>query len=156
MAQSGILLPVIQLALCSNAPPRVRTEALYAIGYLVCANETNQSAFIRTIVANQPDFTAPNNDGSTPANAPRPALVSLISIAAASDTQSHYALSSRAAAAFAATCCIDDNHENQLALAGTLQKVPEDNVNSKFSGMWILAQRGVRNMFKRRYTHPIH
>ncbi|KAG2185672.1 hypothetical protein INT44_002465 [Umbelopsis vinacea] len=133
MAQSGILLPVIQLALCSNAPPRVRTEALYAIGYLVCANETNQTAFIRTMVANQPDFTTPNNDGSIPANVPRPALVSLISIAAASDTQNHYALSSRAAAAFAATCCIDDNHENQLVLAGTLQKVPEDNANSKFT-----------------------
>jgi hypothetical protein len=135
MAQSGILLPVIQLALCSNAPPRVRTEALYAIGYLVYANETNQTSFIKTIVANQPDFTTPTNDATAPSNVPRPALVSLISIAVASDTQNNYALSSRAAATFAATCCIDDNHENQLVLAGTLQKVPEDNVNSKFTGI---------------------
>ncbi|CAO3679777.1 unnamed protein product [Umbelopsis vinacea] len=132
MTQSGILLPVVQLALCSNAPARVRTEALYATAYLVCANEANQAAFIRTIVANKPNFTAPTDDSTASSNVPRPALVSLISIAVASHTQNSYALSSRAAAAFAATCCIDDNHETQLVLAGTLQKVPEDNVNSKF------------------------
>lgn len=135
MTQSGILLPVVQLALCSNAPARVRTEALYAIAYLVCANEANQTAFIKTIVANQPNF-ASNENGSAPPNAPRPALVALISIAVASDTQNGYALSSRAAAAYAATCCIDDNPDTQLVLAGTLQKVPEDNVNTQYSGMF--------------------
>ncbi|KAM3578284.1 Vesicle-mediated ER to Golgi transport protein [Umbelopsis sp. WA50703] len=131
MTQSGILLPVVQLALCSNSPARVRTEALYAIAYLVCANGANQTAFIKTIVANQPNF-AHNENGSATANVPRPALVALISIAVASDTQNSYALSSRAAAAYAATCCIDDNPDTQLVLAGTLQRVPEDNVNSQF------------------------
>jgi len=133
MTQSGILLPVVQLALCSNAPARVRTEALYGVSYLVCANEANQNAFIKTIVANQRNFTGVE-EGSAPANVPRPALVALISIAVANDTQHGYALSSRAAAAFAAICCIDDNADTQLVLAGTLQKVPDDNVNTKFAG----------------------
>ncbi|EIE87313.1 hypothetical protein RO3G_12024 [Rhizopus delemar RA 99-880] len=133
MAQSGLLLPIVQLALCSNAPSPVRTEALYAIAYVIASNRSNQISLAQIAVASPP---ALDKDGQ-PQGAqglPRPAIVSLISIAVMEDGGIHYSYSSRAAATHAIYSCLADNEETQLVLASTLKSSPpEDNANSSFA-----------------------
>ncbi|RCH80087.1 hypothetical protein CU097_001278, partial [Rhizopus azygosporus] len=134
MVQSGILLPIVQLALCSNVPSIVRTEALYAIAYVVDANRQNQDAFAKVVVACPP---ALGEDGQPIPNAqsslPRPALVSLISIALMEDHGMVYSYSSRAAAAYVVYSCLSENPDAQLVLASTLKVPPEDNANSPYN-----------------------
>ncbi|PHZ11501.1 uncharacterized protein RHIMIDRAFT_238935 [Rhizopus microsporus ATCC 52813] len=134
MVQSGILLPIVQLALCSNVPSIVRTEALYAIAYVVDANRQNQDTFARVVVACPP---ALGEDGQPIPNAasslPRPALVSLISIALMEDHGMMYSYSSRAAAAYVVYSCLSENPDAQLVLASTLKLPPEDNANSPYN-----------------------
>jgi hypothetical protein len=136
MMQSGILLPIVQLALCSNAPSIVRTEALYAIAYVVAANPENQVLLNKVVVAS-PIAQLPNGqmvDPNALPGIPRPAMVSLISIAVTEDAGVNYSYSSRAAATFAVYSCLEENPDAQLVLASTLKVVPpEDNVNSQFA-----------------------
>ncbi|CAO3634660.1 unnamed protein product [Mucor hiemalis] len=126
MMQSGILLPIVQLALCSNAPSIVRTEALYSIANVVSSNVDNQTLFGKVVVASPPQ------DEQLP-GIPRPAIVSLISIAVNEDRGVTYSYSSRAAATYVVYSCLEENSDAQLVLASTLKVPPEDNVNSKFS-----------------------
>ncbi|KAG2210898.1 hypothetical protein INT47_000052 [Mucor saturninus] len=134
MMQSGILLPIVQLGLCSNAPSIVRTEALYSIAYIVAANSTNQITFGKVVVAHPPSLT---DDGQIDPNVapgiPRPAMVSLISIAVNEDRGVSYSYSSRAAATYAVYSCLEENPDAQLILASTLNVPPEDNANTNFS-----------------------
>ncbi|KAG1144953.1 hypothetical protein G6F37_005831 [Rhizopus arrhizus] len=133
MAQSGLLLPIVQLALCSNAPSPVRTEALYAIAYVIASNRSNQISLAQTAVASPP---ALDKDGQPQGvqGLPRPAIVSLISIAVMEDDGIAYSYSSRAAATYAIYSCLADNEETQLVLASTLKSSPpEDNANSSFA-----------------------
>ncbi|KAG1472429.1 hypothetical protein G6F56_001544 [Rhizopus delemar] len=136
MVQSGILLPIVQLALCSNAPSFVRTEALYAIANVVAENTQNQVSFAQIAVASPP---ALGEDGqpvpNTTPGLPRPTIVSLISIAVMEDHGIEYSYSSRAAATYAIYSCLSGNQDTQLVLASTLKSSPPaDNVNSSFSG----------------------
>ncbi|KAI8084073.1 p115 like vesicle tethering protein [Gilbertella persicaria] len=135
MVQSGILLPIIQLGLCSNAPSIVRTEALYAIAYVVAANPENQMIFGKVVVASPPVFA---QDGQVDVNVapgiPRAAIVSLISIAVSHDVGVAYSYSSRAAATFAVYSCLEENPDAQLVLVSTLKTTPPgDNANSSFA-----------------------
>ena len=125
MMQSGILLPIVQLGLCSNAPSIVRTEALYSIAYIVAANPENQILFGKVVIASPPQ-------GEQLPGIPRPAMVSLISVAVNEDQGVNYSYSSRAAATFAVYSCLDENPDAQLVLASTLKIPPQDNINSKF------------------------
>lgn len=125
MMQSGILLPIVQLGLCSNAPSIVRTEALYAIAYVVSSNVENQTMFAKVVVASPPQ-------GEQLPGIPRPAIVSLISIAVNEDQGTTYSYSSRAAATYVVYSCLEENSDAQLVLASTLKVPPEDNINSKF------------------------
>lgn len=135
MVQSGILLPIVQLGLCSNAPSIVRTEALYSIAYVVAANPENQVIFGKIVVACPPTLT---EGGQLNPNAlsgiPRPAMLSLISIAVTEDRGVYYSYSSRAAATYAVYSCLEENPDAQLILASTLNVPPEDNVNSGYAG----------------------
>lgn len=138
MVQSGILLPIVQLGLCSNAPSIVRTEALYSIAYVVASNIDNQLMLGKIVVACPPVL---NQDGQIDANVapgiPRPAMVSLISIAVNEDRGVFYSYSSRAAATYAVYSCLEENPDAQLVLASTLKTPPEDNVNSSYTGTVI-------------------
>ncbi|KAI9282791.1 p115 like vesicle tethering protein, partial [Sporodiniella umbellata] len=136
MVQSGILLPIVQLALCSNAPSLVRTEALYAIASVVSEHTQNQHNFAQIAVASPP---ALGKDGQLIPNAvsglPRPTIVSLISIAIMEDADIKYSYSSRAAATHAIYCCLSKNEDIQLVLASTLKSSPpQDNINSSLAG----------------------
>lgn len=137
MVQSGILLPIVQLALCSNVPSIVRTEALYAIAYVVDANRQNQDTFARVVVACPPALGEDRQPIPNAASSlPRPALVSLISIALMEDHGMVYSYSSRAAAAYVVYSCLSENPDAQLVLASTLKVPPEDNANSPYNGMY--------------------
>jgi hypothetical protein len=135
MVQSGILLPIVQLGLCSNAPSMVRTEAIYSIAYVIAANPDNQTAFGKTVVACPPKIS---QDGQIDHNAvsgiPRPAIVSLISIAVNADTGHEYSYSSRAAATHAAWAFLEENSDAQLVLVSTFKVPPEDNANTQYQG----------------------
>lgn len=134
MIQSGILLPIVQLGLCSNAPSIVRTEALYSIAYIVASNIDNQVLFARVVVANPPVLSEQGQiDPSVLPGLPRPAMVSLISIAVNEDRATNYSYSSRAAATYAIYSCLEGNPDAQLVLASTLKVPPEDNVNVSFA-----------------------
>ncbi|KAI9473710.1 MAG: p115 like vesicle tethering protein [Benjaminiella poitrasii] len=134
MVQSGILLPIVQLGLCSNAPSIVRTEALYSIAYVTAANPDNQAMFGKVMIASPPLLLEDERiDPNAVPGIPRPAMVSLISIALVKDLGFSYSYSSRAAATYAIYCCLEGNPDAQLALASTLKMPPEDNANSTFS-----------------------
>ncbi|KAI8047930.1 p115 like vesicle tethering protein [Thamnidium elegans] len=134
MMQSGILLPIVQLGLCSNAPSIVRTEALYSIGYIVASNVDNQVLFAKVVVANPPMLSEEGQiDSSVLPGLPRPAMVSLISIAVNEDRAINYSYSSRAAATYAIYSCLEENPDAQLVLASTLKVPPEDNANVSFA-----------------------
>lgn len=135
MVQSGILLPIVQLALCSNAPSIVRTEALYSIAYVVAANSDNQALFSKVAVASPPILTDEGHiDQNASPGIPRPAMVSLISIAVNEDVGFTYSYSSRAAATFTVFSCLEENEDGQLVLASTLKLPPADNVNNTYKG----------------------
>jgi hypothetical protein len=135
MVQSGILLPIVQLALCSNSPSIVRTEALYSIAYVVAANAENQDLFSKVAVANPPILTSEGHiDQNASPGIPRPAIVSLISIAVNEDAGFNYSYSSRAAATYTVFSCLEENEEGQLVLASTLNLPPDDNVNNTYKG----------------------
>lgn len=134
MIQSGILLPIVQLGLCSNAPSIVRTEALYAIAYVVASNTENQLLLNKVAVASPPQlFENGQLDPNALPGIPRPAMVSLISIAVNQDLGVTYSYSSRAAATFTIYSCLEDNSDGQLVLASTLKLPPQDNVNTSFN-----------------------
>ncbi|SAM08529.1 hypothetical protein [Absidia glauca] len=138
MVQSGILLPIVQLGICSNTPSIVRTEALYAIAYVIRDNVTNQEIFTRTVVASPPPGLMEDDDQQPPMNPtpglpPRPAMVSLIAIAVTADAGLHYSYSSRAAAAFAVFSCVDGNHDTQLVIASMMKMPPLDNENTDYT-----------------------
>ncbi|KAG0166470.1 hypothetical protein DFQ28_008174 [Apophysomyces sp. BC1034] len=132
MAQSGIMLPIVQLGICSNAPSIVRTEAIYAIAYVIRGNTENQEIFAKTMVASPPKITEGQVD-TTVAGLPRPAMVSLIAIAVTADPELQYSYSSRAAATYGIFSCVEGNPDAQLVIAATMKMPPEDNVNAKFS-----------------------
>ncbi|KAI8380584.1 p115 like vesicle tethering protein [Choanephora cucurbitarum] len=136
MIQSGILLPVVQLGLCSNAPSIVRTEALYSIAYVIAANPENQNMFGKVVVSSPPAFLEDGQIDQTASSLmPRPAIVSLISTAVNNDASIVYSYSSRAAAAFAIYSCLEENPDGQLALISTLKaNPPEDNADSTMIG----------------------
>lgn len=144
MAQSNTLLPIVQLAICSNAPSIVRTEALYAIAYLVRANTTNQEMFAKTVVSSPPRLIEGEIDPNAPLGLLRPAMVSLIAAALSADPGAEYSYSSRAAAAYAVCACMEQNPDAQLVLASMLTAPPEDNVNTRFAGK-LLETDGMRN-----------
>ncbi|KAI8983128.1 p115 like vesicle tethering protein [Pilobolus umbonatus] len=130
MVQSGILLPIVQLGLCSNAPSIVRTEAIYAISYVAAANTVNQGLFEKVAVACPPPFTVNGEiDLSAAPTTPRSSLLALISIAVNGDKGFNYSYSSRAAATHAIYCTLDENKEAQAVLAATLKPPPQDNFN---------------------------
>ncbi|KAI8146809.1 p115 like vesicle tethering protein [Fennellomyces sp. T-0311] len=133
MAQSSILLPIVQLGICSNAPAIVRTAAIYSIAYVVYGNELVQDLFAKTVVSTPPRLIDGEIDPtSPPSGLPRPAMVSLIAIAVAADPGIDYSYTSRAAAAFAVSACLEGNAEAQLVLASMLKVPPEDNINSQY------------------------
>ncbi|ORX53063.1 hypothetical protein DM01DRAFT_1306029 [Hesseltinella vesiculosa] len=140
MMQSGMLLPVVQLALCSNAPAVVRTEALYALAYLMRDNELTQDQFTKTVVASPPSVdekgTAATEDVEPAALVtrlpPRPAMVSLIAIAVNADQSFTYSYTSRAASAYAMYACVDGNHDTQLVIASMMKSPPVDNINTEY------------------------
>lgn len=140
MVQSGILLPIVQLGICSNTPSIVRTEALYAIAYVIRDNVTNQEIFTRTVVASPPpglmddDQQSPIDPSASSGLPPRPAMVSLIAIAVTADAGLRYSYSSRAAAAFAVFSCVDGNHDTQLVIASMMKMPPLDNENTDYTG----------------------
>ena len=136
MAQSSILLPIVQLGICSNAPAIVRTAAIYAIAYVVYNNTAIQELFAKTVVSTPPRLIdgVGEIDPAAPPGLPRPAMVSLIAIAVAADPGVAYSYTSRAAAAFAVASCLEGNQEAQLVLASMLKMPPDDNVNSQYSG----------------------
>ncbi|KAI8060688.1 p115 like vesicle tethering protein [Gongronella butleri] len=159
MVQSGILPPMIQLALCSNAPPPVRTEALYALAYVMRDNEATQDQFTKAVVASPPsslphqenDELQGNGHPAGAANGPdhhaagaphddmvshlppRPAMVSLIAITVNNDPSFTYSYTSRAAAAYAMFSCVDGNHDTQLVITSMMKSPPIDNVNSDYN-----------------------
>ncbi|CAO3597206.1 unnamed protein product [Absidia cylindrospora] len=133
MVQSGILLPIIQLGICSNTPSIVRTGALYAIAYVIRDNAANQDTFIKTMVASPPNLVDGQIDPNVPSALPRPALVSLIAITVTADTQLEYSYSSRAAAAFAVFSCVDGNHDTQLVIASMMKMPPIDIENTDYN-----------------------
>lgn len=140
MAQSGILLPIVQLGICSNAPSIVRTEALYAIAYVVRGNTDVQDMFAKIVVASPPRLVQGEIDPTAPPGLPRPAMVSLIAVAVAADPTIDYSYASRAAATFAVFSCLQGNKDAQVVLTAMLKMPPEDNVNTDFPGKWN--QRG--------------
>ncbi|KAI9469343.1 p115 like vesicle tethering protein [Zychaea mexicana] len=133
MVQSSILLPIVQLGICSNAPAFVRTGAIYSIAYVVYNNPAVQELFAKTVVATPPRLIDGEIDPAAPPGLPRPAMVSLIAIAAAADPDVEYSYTSRAAAAFAVASCLQGNEEAQLVLASMLKMPPDDNVNSQYT-----------------------
>ncbi|ORY93958.1 p115 like vesicle tethering protein [Syncephalastrum racemosum] len=133
LAQSGILLPVIQLGICSNAPPVVRTEAIYALAFVIRANAINQDLFAKAVVASPPRMIDGQIDPEAPVGLPRPALVSLIALAVSADPDAHYSYGSRAAAAYAVCACVEENNDAQVVLASMLKTPPSDNINSNFA-----------------------
>ncbi|KAI8891166.1 hypothetical protein K501DRAFT_327824 [Backusella circina FSU 941] len=133
MVQSGILLPIIQLGLCSNAPSIVRTEAVYSIAYVIAANLDNQTTFGKIVVACPPNISEEGQiDPNAVAGIPRPAMVSLISIAVNADAGHEYSYSSRAAATHTACAFLEENSDAQLVLVSTFKVPPEDNVNTHY------------------------
>ncbi|CAO3597180.1 unnamed protein product [Absidia cylindrospora] len=133
MVQSGILLPIIQLGICSNTPSVVRTAALYAIAYVIRDNVTNQDVFTKTVVACPPSLIDGDIDPNAAPGLPRPAMVSLIAIAVTADTGLQYSYSSRAAATFAVNSCVDGNNDTQLVIASMMKMPPVDNENTDFA-----------------------
>ncbi|CAO3650222.1 unnamed protein product [Cunninghamella echinulata] len=133
MVQSGILLPIIQLGICSNSPSIVRTEALYSIAYVVRNNIENQDKFTKTVVASPPALIDGQVDPNAVPSLPRPAMVSLIAIAVHSDIGTQYSYSSRAAAAFSVFSCVDENSDTQLVIASMMKQPPLDNENTQFT-----------------------
>ncbi|RUS26681.1 hypothetical protein BC938DRAFT_484270 [Jimgerdemannia flammicorona] len=125
MNQCGVLPPVIQLGLCSNAPPSVHTKALHAIADIIRANQANQDYFARTVVA--------SHDQASP---PLSALVALIavSVSAGRPQPEQDPYSVRAAAAYVCESCVAGNSDAQLVLASTLKSPPEDNPNAELGG----------------------
>ncbi|KAI9247479.1 p115 like vesicle tethering protein [Phascolomyces articulosus] len=132
MVQSSILLPIVQLGICSNAPAIVRTAAIYAIAYVVFNNTATQELFAKTVVSTPPRLIEGEIDPAAPPGLPRPAMVSLIAIAVAADPGVEYSYTSRAAAAFAVSACLEGNEEAQLVLASMLKMPPDDNINSNY------------------------
>ncbi|KAL0086079.1 p115 like vesicle tethering protein [Phycomyces blakesleeanus] len=124
MAQSGILLPIVQLGICSNAPSIVRTEALYSIAYVIRANPVNQDLFSKIAVATPPKMIDGKIDTHATPDQPRPATVSLIAIATMSDPSNKYSYASRAAAAYAVFACVERNKDAQIILASTMKAPP--------------------------------
>ncbi|KAI8333703.1 p115 like vesicle tethering protein [Chlamydoabsidia padenii] len=134
MVQSGILLPIVQLGICSNTPSIVRTEALYAIAYVIRDNVANQDIFTKTVVASPPpDLMEDGQPMDSPSLPPRPAMVSLIAIAVTADASLQYSYSSRAAATFAVFSCVDGNHDTQLVIASMMKMPPVDNENTDYT-----------------------
>ncbi|KAI8984524.1 p115 like vesicle tethering protein [Mycotypha africana] len=133
MVQSGILLPIVQLGLCSNVPSIVRTEALYSIAYVLASNTENQDIFAKVVVASPPALTEEGQiDTSIEPALPRPAIVSLIAVAVDEDYGVSYSYSSRAAATYTVYSYLNGNPDAQLALVSTLNLPPEDNANTHY------------------------
>ncbi|CDS09506.1 hypothetical protein LRAMOSA10866 [Lichtheimia ramosa] len=133
IAQCNTLLPIVQLGVCSNAPSIVRTEALYAIAFLIRGNNANQDLLAQTVVASPLKLTPDGEvDSSAPPGLPRPAMVSLIATAVDCDPSIQYSYASRAAAAYTVIAAIEDHPEAQMVLASTLKTPPEDNANAQY------------------------
>ncbi|CAG8460120.1 7921_t:CDS:10 [Paraglomus brasilianum] len=145
MNQCGMLKPVIELALASNAPSPVKTQAFYALGDLVRANQTNQEVLARARVA-VPLPTYRSNESSTShsrttsqssahlsfqelaqAMPPRSAIMGLIAVAVGAEPESY---GTRAAATYAFEAYIMRNVEAQVLLASSIAPQSDDANNS--------------------------
>ncbi|KAG9304100.1 hypothetical protein G9A89_006010 [Geosiphon pyriformis] len=147
MHQYRVLQPIIELALASNAPSSVKTQALYALADLIRGNQASQDFFAKIVVGvPNPSFhsSASTNSSSTYQTQskdnlrsndrafirqedmseppPRPALVALLAVAVGAEHLESYA--TRAAATYAFEGYIDDNPDGQIFLASTLAPPP--------------------------------
>ncbi|KAI7872079.1 p115 like vesicle tethering protein [Spinellus fusiger] len=127
MVQSGILLPIVQLGICSNAPAIVRTEALHSLAYVIRNNAVNQNLVSKIRVAPPPKMVERKVDPRVAPSSPRPALMSLVCIATMSDLHQQYSYSSRGAAASVVSACAEKNPETQMAIASIMNIVQEEN-----------------------------
>ncbi|CAG8436175.1 9501_t:CDS:10 [Diversispora eburnea] len=141
MKQCGVLKPVVELALSSNAPSIVKASSLYALADLIRGNNKNQEFLERTVVTvpsypivNSPDSSNLNNkvnsNGRTSFSEqipPRPSVMALIAVAVGAEHVESY--TTRAAATYAFESYIYNNANAQIVLASTLTPPPDDNLN---------------------------
>ncbi|KAJ2558305.1 Vesicle-mediated ER to Golgi transport protein [Coemansia sp. RSA 1933] len=120
MQQYGLIPPLLQLALSSEAPSSVRAQALYAIGDTIRSHQANQNLFQRILI------TAASDDGTDDAGMkaiPEPAIVIVIRLSVgrrpANVPASEYYIV-RSAAAYLVQAYVGSNPDAQLALAATL------------------------------------
>ncbi|KAJ1798292.1 Vesicle-mediated ER to Golgi transport protein [Coemansia sp. RSA 2399] len=120
MQQYGLIPPLLQLALSSEAPSSVRAQALYAIGDTIRSHQANQNLFQRILI------TAASDDDADDAGAkaiPEPAIVIVIRLSVgkrpANVPASEYYIV-RSAAAYLVQAYVGSNPDAQLALAATL------------------------------------
>ncbi|CAG8626774.1 9655_t:CDS:10, partial [Funneliformis mosseae] len=144
MVQCGVLKPIIELALSSNAPSPVKSNSLYALADLIRGNQNSQE-FLSRIVVTVPHPSYRISDSLDPSQAnrnsaqssqdqmptlpPRPAVMALIAVAVGAEHLESY--STRAAATYAFESYTFNNINAQLVLASTLTPPPDDNPNSE-------------------------
>ncbi|KAJ3118119.1 hypothetical protein HK100_000674 [Physocladia obscura] len=112
MNNAGILLPIIDLALCPKVHSKVRTQAFNAVGDVIRGSPANQEVLGKYVVM-------PSKKDTT--QIPISAILCLVQTALIGD---HFDL--RAAGAYCFQSFVYNNQENQLALAATLTPPPFD------------------------------
>ncbi|KAF9562533.1 hypothetical protein EC968_005203 [Mortierella alpina] len=162
MFQSGILQLLVDLALTSNAPQRVKASALYALAELIRLNKVNQDALSKAVIIPAHPPPAPSNDGSSALTPPGRSSAQLSRTSFQSGRGSaqgdHRSLEPRErcpaivevvaiavgnypgctySVRAAATCLFQsfvlENPDTQMVLATTLNPPPEDNPNTTSS-----------------------
>ncbi|CAI2165377.1 13414_t:CDS:10, partial [Funneliformis geosporum] len=144
MVQCGVLKPVIELALSSNAPSPVKSHSLYALADLIRGNQNSQEFLARIVVTvPHPSYrisdshdqsqasgnNAQSSQDQIPTLPPRPAVMALIAVAVGAEHLESY--STRAAATYTFESYTFNNINAQLVLASTLTPPPDDNPNSE-------------------------
>ncbi|KAJ3045282.1 Vesicle-mediated ER to Golgi transport protein [Rhizophlyctis rosea] len=133
MHQAKIIDTLIDAGLSFRLPPRVRIQALYALGDVIRGHKANQDLFSKSIVQpsplRSPSASLQSARPVTPAVfMPKPAVFVLLQSAVDKD---EFAV--RAGAAYAFQCYLYDNPDSQLALVSTLTPPPPDNPNAERS-----------------------
>ncbi|KAJ1859890.1 Vesicle-mediated ER to Golgi transport protein [Coemansia sp. RSA 2703] len=119
MQQCGIIPPLLQLALAHEAPSSVRSQALYAIGDVVRANQINQNLFQRILIT-----ASAGDEDNGEKSIPEPAIIIVIRLSVGkrpADVPANEYYIVRAAASYLVQAYVGNNPDAQLALAATLK-----------------------------------
>ncbi|KAJ3098419.1 Vesicle-mediated ER to Golgi transport protein [Phlyctochytrium planicorne] len=126
--QSHVINPIFDLGFSDKVPPRVKAQALFAIGESMRGNPQGQDLFSKHVIVSSP--ASSKSPKGANGEIPTSALLSVVKSALKSTED----FSVRAAATFCFQSLIYENADNQLALAATFTPPPPENPNEESGG----------------------